>query len=208
MRGQRREGRTPSVEPELRFGSHTAVVFYPLILLKSLVFDPLTSAVQRRWRSPSDRSRAEKHTGTPVLAEVHSGRDSFRLRALSAVSVSTRQRSRGRQANGRRRFLFACTWAGLSRSEPVVATLPSSGRCPARATTLPGLRCERARKKRRSTRKAPITPKSASSVVSAKFHSRAVISRFRCRRSCSRGTQRRFGCGGSTFIGIDVVTVR
>ena len=36
MRGQRREGRTPSVEPELRFGSHTAVVFYPLILLKSL----------------------------------------------------------------------------------------------------------------------------------------------------------------------------
>jgi hypothetical protein len=35
MRGQRREGRTPSVEPELRFGSHTAVVFYPLILLKS-----------------------------------------------------------------------------------------------------------------------------------------------------------------------------
>ena len=38
MRGQRREGRTPSVEPEQRSGGHTAVIFYPLILLKSLLY--------------------------------------------------------------------------------------------------------------------------------------------------------------------------
>ena len=35
MRGQRREGRIPSVEPELRSGCQIDVTFYPQILAKS-----------------------------------------------------------------------------------------------------------------------------------------------------------------------------
>ena len=35
MRGQRREGRIPSVEPELRSGCQIDVTFYPQILVKS-----------------------------------------------------------------------------------------------------------------------------------------------------------------------------
>mgnify|MGYP003709382741 CR=1 FL=1 len=40
MRGQRREGRIPSVEPELRSGCQIDVTFYPQILAKSLFLMP------------------------------------------------------------------------------------------------------------------------------------------------------------------------
>ncbi len=53
MRGQRREGRNPSVEPEQRSSCHAVVAFYPLILRKTLYYywmGHLTAVRSGSWK--------------------------------------------------------------------------------------------------------------------------------------------------------------
>ena len=96
MRGQRREGRNPSVEPELRFGRYEVVSFYPLILLKSHLDKALTFLDDKLLPSTSNAVERGYRRHRKMQKSIYRVRTMERLIARIALDMFRDLQSLGR----------------------------------------------------------------------------------------------------------------